>query len=239
MTGAINNNAIVSALTGSEIVYVIGKDANSNLAAATEKTTTGNIAALASGGSTTTVATALSTVGAGTITAAGIYGKITTRSGSQSGTPFTDTTDTAAAIIALLPTGAATGTAFQYTYVNNTNAVATITGGTGVTVSGITSVPSNSWARYLFTYTAANTATLVGIEAGAFASLGTVTLTGTTAVTVSNTNVTVNSDINFTLQTVGGTVGASPVIKTITSGTGFTVAGTAGDTSVYNYRLVY
>ncbi len=67
--------------------------------------------------------------------------------------------------------------------------------------------------------------------------LGTVTLNGASAVTVANTNVTANSIIVFTLKTVGGTVGAVPAIQTITAGTGFTVAGTALDTSVYNYSV--
>lgn len=67
--------------------------------------------------------------------------------------------------------------------------------------------------------------------------LGTVTLNGTSEVTVANTNVTANSIITFTLKTVGGTVGAQPVVATITAGTGFTVKGTASDTSVYNYSV--
>lgn len=68
--------------------------------------------------------------------------------------------------------------------------------------------------------------------------VGTVTLNETTPVTVANANVTANSIISFTLKTVGGTVGAQPVIATITPGTGFTVKGTASDTSVYNYSVV-
>lgn len=66
---------------------------------------------------------------------------------------------------------------------------------------------------------------------------GTVTVNGATPVTVANTAVTAGSAINFTLKTVGGTVGAIPAIQTITAGTGYTVAATAGDTSVYNYRI--
>lgn len=61
-----------------------------------------------------------------------------------------------------------------------------------------------------------------------------VTLNGATPVVVSDTGVTIYSAIFFTLKTVGGTVGATPAIQTITPGTGFTVAGTAGDTSIYN-----
>lgn len=71
-----------------------------------------------------------------------------------------------------------------------------------------------------------------------YGSSGTFTANGASAVTVANTAVTANSIIVFTLKTVGGTVGAYPAIKTITAGTGFTVAATASDTSVYNYRII-
>ena len=67
---------------------------------------------------------------------------------------------------------------------------------------------------------------------------GTVTLNGASQVTVANTAITANSVVVFTLKTVGGTVGAAPVIDTITAGTGFTVKVTALDTSVYNYRVI-
>jgi hypothetical protein len=49
--------------------------------------------------------------------------------------------------------------------------------------------------------------------------------------------VTANSSINITLAKVGGTVGAYPAIQTITPGVGFTVAGSAGDLSTYNYSI--
>lgn len=68
---------------------------------------------------------------------------------------------------------------------------------------------------------------------------GTVTLNGATPVTVAAPMVTANSCINFTLKTVGGTVGAYPTIQTITAGTGFTIAGTTGDTSTYNYDIIF
>ena len=71
-----------------------------------------------------------------------------------------------------------------------------------------------------------------------YGSSGTFTANGATAVTVANTNVTADSVIIITLKTVGGTVGAYPAIKTITPGTGFTVAATASDESVYNYRII-
>ena len=182
--------------------------------------------------------TALSTVGAGTITAAGIAGSITTRSGSQSNTAFTDTTATADLIIAAIP-NARIGQSFEWTYQNNTNATATLTGGVGVTVSGITAVPANCTAKYLVTYTAASTITIVGVSRTIPSTTsGTFTCNGVTPVTVADTNVTANSNIVVTLKTVGGTVGATPAVKTITAGTGFTIAGTASDTSVYNYLII-
>lgn len=67
---------------------------------------------------------------------------------------------------------------------------------------------------------------------------GTFAATGASAVTVADANVTANSIVMFTLKTVGGTVGAIPAVKTITPGTGFTVAATASDTSIYNYRIL-
>lgn len=114
------------------------------------------------------VVTALTTVGAGTITAAGIAGGVTTRGGSQSATPFTDTTDTADNIIAAQP-NAHIGVSWEYTYKNNTDGAATLTGGTGVTVSAVTIVPANGAARYLVTYTAADTVTMAGIATFGFA----------------------------------------------------------------------
>lgn len=71
-----------------------------------------------------------------------------------------------------------------------------------------------------------------------YGSSGTFTANGTSNVTVTDANVTANSVIIITLKTVGGTVGAYPAIKTITPGTGFAVAATASDTSVYNYRII-
>ena len=68
---------------------------------------------------------------------------------------------------------------------------------------------------------------------------GTFTCNGATPVTVVEPTVTANSSIIITLKTVGGTVSPSvPYIATITAGTGFTVTGTASDTSVYNYLVV-
>ncbi|CAB4214580.1 hypothetical protein UFOVP1454_51 [uncultured Caudovirales phage] len=68
--------------------------------------------------------------------------------------------------------------------------------------------------------------------------VGTFTCNGTTSVTVAAPGITLNSVILPTLQTVGGTVGALPAVKTKTAGTGFTIAGTASDSSIYNYVIL-
>lgn len=62
----------------------------------------------------------------------------------------------------------------------------------------------------------------------------TFTCNGTSNVTVAAPEITPTSVVIITLKTVGGTVGAIPRLTTVTPGTGFTVAGTASDTSVYN-----
>lgn len=69
-------------------------------------------------------------------------------------------------------------------------------------------------------------------------TLGTFTANGAANVTVTEPTITANSSIVVTLKTVGGTVGAIPAVKTITPGTGFAIAGTASDTSVYNYLVI-
>lgn len=72
-----------------------------------------------------------------------------------------------------------------------------------------------------------------------FETGGTFTATGATPVTVVEPKVRATSAIIITLKTVGGTVSPSvPYIATITAGTGFTVTGTASDTSVYNYLVI-
>lgn len=75
------------------------------------------------------------------------------------------------------------------------------------------------------------------LKQGANGKTGTVTLNGVTPVTVSNSSITANSGIVFTLKTAHAP-GAYPAIATITPTTGFTVVGTALDVSVYNYHIV-
>ena len=67
---------------------------------------------------------------------------------------------------------------------------------------------------------------------------GTWTCNGVTGVNVVDPYITATSLIFVALLTVGGTVGAIPVVQTKTAGTGFTILGTASDTSVYAYIRV-
>lgn len=156
------------------------------------------------------IVTTLSTVGAGTITAAGIAGGITNRTGSQSGTPFTDTTDTATNIIAAQP-NANIGQSWEYTYQNTTNAVATLTGGTGVTVSGITAVNAGYTSRYLVTYTAATTITMVGFSSGQ--SLASTQQSATFAGSTSGTTILKAS------ATAGSTTQTLPAVSGVVAST--------------------
>ena len=65
-------------------------------------------------------------------------------------------------------------------------------------------------------------------------SLTTGVVNGATPVTVADANTSLTSVFIFSLNTVGGTVGAIPHVETITAGTGYTWQGTASDTSTYN-----
>lgn len=78
---------------------------------------------------------------------------------------------------------------------------------------------------------------VAGAVGGIDALRGTFTLNGATNVVVNNANLAVGDLVVYSLRTVGGTVGTHPVMKTRTNGTGFEVAGTAADTSVYDYRI--
>lgn len=80
--------------------------------------------------------------------------------------------------------------------------------------------------------------TVANLTAGSVLARGTFVLNGATPVTVAAAGyAAITNTIAITLNTVGGTVGAVPAVKTVTAGTGFTVAGTASDTSTYNYKI--
>ncbi len=70
------------------------------------------------------------------------------------------------------------------------------------------------------------------------ARTGTFVCNGATPVTVTNTTFAITDIVCVSLKTVGGTVGAIPAVQTVTGATGFTIAGTASDTSTYSYLLI-
>ena len=221
----------VTPLNGTELVTVDNGGATIGYA------TTQQIANLAGAG-TPSVITALNTVGAGTISAAAIVGKFVTRGGSQANVAFADTTTTGALLDAALA-DPQIGQSWEFTYQNTTNAAATLGGGVGVTVSGITVIPGGTTARYLLTRTAAATYTIVGVEQTVPSkATGTFVCNGATPVVVANTLLTANSVVVITLKTIGGTVGAVPAVTSVTPGTGFSTTGTASDTSTYNYLII-
>lgn len=77
-----------------------------------------------------------------------------------------------------------------------------------------------------------------GPDGGVGLGGGTFVCNGTTDVTVADPRVQLGTVIVPSLRVVGGTVGALPSVKTITAGVGFTISGTASDTSTYNYILL-
>ncbi len=123
-----------------------------------------NSALLLSGGFS--LITALATVGAGTLTAAAILGGDIARGGAQLAAAFTDTTDTAANIISAMGSASPIGASTVFIYQNNTNADATLAGGTSVTLSGNAVVPKLTTASYLVTKTSATAVTMQFLQGG-------------------------------------------------------------------------
>ena len=163
-------------------------------------------AILAGGDPVVTANTAITTVGAGTLTAAGIAGGVITRSGSTAA--YTDTTATAALIYAAV--GSSEASLGQSWYVTIKNTVAfpqTITGGTGVTVSGISIVPALSATTFLFTLVTTTTATMVGLYSAPLTAM--------------------TPEVNTAISTVGaGTLTAAGITGKLITRTGSTAAYT-------------
>lgn len=114
------------------------------------------------------VITSVSTVGAGTLTGAAIAGGIIARSGSVAA--FTDTTDTAAAIIAAR-TGVLVGASWSLDIENTTAFTDTLAPGTGVTLAGLTVIPGGSTVSFLVQYTATGAITITGYLAASLSGL--------------------------------------------------------------------
>lgn len=105
----------------------------------------------------------ITTAVGGTLTAASMVGGLITRTGPTAA--FTDTTDTAAAIIAAM-NSQVIGNSWVLRILNNTAFPETIAGGTGVTLTGQTVIPANSWGEFLLTYSAAGAVTMYGYQIG-------------------------------------------------------------------------
>lgn len=190
-------------LTGAELITI---DAGG---AVDSYTTAAAIAALAGTETTTTKITALNTVGAGIITAAGIVGKITSRGGAQTLTPFSDTTDSAANIILAMPAGAPNGSSFAWRYENNTNAPATLLAGATVTLAGAIIIPAGCWLEYLVVKTSGTVVTITSLTGGQMGPLPNAKFSGLTSTQLGAPTSTV---------TVGSLTGAEQVTLSI-SGT--------------------
>jgi hypothetical protein len=174
-----------------------------------------------------TIALAAGATNTGTIT---INGKT---SGKVVFTTADSTAQTVTVTVAAQTSGAGSATLPDLAGASDTFALLgktqTFTG--ALTFSGA----SNTFANALTMSTASQGLVL---KRGSNGLVGTFVCNGATPVTVNNTNVAVADAIIISLNTVGGTVGAVPAVKTITGGSGFTVAGTASDTSTYNYAII-
>jgi hypothetical protein len=146
-------------LTGAEVLFVQGITPGGSLSPVTQQTTTGAIAQLAGSGEQT-VNTAITTVGAGVLTAAGIVGGLITRTGPVAA--FTDTTDTAANIVAAIPS-AFIGQSFRLSIKNGTAFAETLAAGFGVTLPSAVVIGANSTATYLVTLTSLTAITFTHI----------------------------------------------------------------------------
>ena len=111
------------------------------------------------------VNTANATVSNATLTAASLVGGVITRSGSIAA--YSDTTDTATAIVAAIA-NAQVGTSFDLTIINTVAFAETIVAGTGVTLAGTTTLAASSSRRFIGTITNFGTpaVTLTGISSG-------------------------------------------------------------------------
>jgi hypothetical protein len=163
--------------------------------------------------------TAISTASGTTITAINFLTGLTSRTGPSA--IFTDTTDTAANIIALLSNlNGKVGAAQIYTYINNSAYPATITGGSGTTVSGITVVAPNTTVDYLVTYTAANTLTMVGFRSASSTGIG-VPVGGLATGTFSQaSNTTLTSVTGMVASVVAGGQYAFEIYAAVTNAAG-------------------
>ena len=192
--------------------------------------------------------TALTTVGAGTITAAAMLSGGVNRTGPTSA--FTDTTDTAAAVQGDW-TGGAVSNSFDLTYINTTAFNATLAGGSGVTLVGALIVPANSTAVYRVIWTGTHTLSMTELSVVSNTSLPSAivttlnattgslpagAITGGQAVYLVSSNATPGAQLVRTAAQMladipNGAVGMSWKVRIINTGTNaFTLTQDAGNT---------
>ena len=80
--------------------------------------------------------------------------------------------------------------------------------------------------------------TITGGETFGSGYSGNFTMSGGAA-TVVNTNVTAKSVILFSTATLSNVSGIPPTVQTLNAGANFTVVGQAGDSSTYNYVIIF
>lgn len=171
---------------------------------------------------------ALTTVGAGTILGAMFATGILSRTGPTGA--YTDTTDTAANIIAALfggigNTGVQPGTTFRLTYINTVAFAMTLAAGTGVTLGSNVNCAASSVKDYLVTVTngtptsvqVANTtnasAVVTGMSQAATAAVSPGMLVTGAGIPASTTVLSVQSGVGITLS-ANATATASNVALT-------------------------
>ena len=104
------------------------------------------------------------TVGATTLTAANLFGETLIRGGTQTAA-FTDTTDTAANILAQF-NNPPTGYRWRTRILNTTSYTETIAAGTGVTISGTATIAAGAWRDYDFAVTSSSAITMTNVGSG-------------------------------------------------------------------------
>jgi hypothetical protein len=167
-------------------------------------------------------AQSLTTVGAGTLTAALLLSGIINRTGPVGA--FNETTDTAANIIAAMvantqfqgsgaitPQGIQPGTTWRLRYINGVAFVATLVAGTGVTLVGTTTVAASSIKEFLLTVTNGTPTQIYAANQ----VTGTAVITGLSAAQTQNLTVG--------MAVTGTNIAASSVIASIQPGVGVTL----------------
>jgi hypothetical protein len=105
---------------------------------------------------------------------------------------------------------------------------------TGIRVSG----SANTIAYNAVTHAFTGNMTIAGSMNVLPARKGTFVCTAGGTITITNSNALATSDVVRSLNAAGGTITTEPAMKTVTSGTGFTVLCGATDTSTYNYDIL-